>query len=101
MRSFQAKGGNSIPEALNLETIKPGLQFASQSSSKPLFGLWGLNICFFTEVEGMGKPLRGTWSSRPGDSASLCSPHGHVDVVRAPGVVQGQRPKKRSHGTHL
>ena len=99
MHHFHAQGGNSVPTALNLETMKPGLQFASQSSSNPEFGLCGMCICFFS-VKSIETP-RGTWSSRPGDSASLCSPHGHVEVVLVPGVVQGQNPRKRSHGTHL
>eukprot|EP00594_Rhizosolenia_setigera_P009478 CAMPEP_0178971032 /NCGR_PEP_ID=MMETSP0789-20121207/19991_1 /TAXON_ID=3005 /ORGANISM="Rhizosolenia setigera, Strain CCMP 1694" /LENGTH=76 /DNA_ID=CAMNT_0020657841 /DNA_START=122 /DNA_END=352 /DNA_ORIENTATION=+ len=76
--------------------MKPGEQLASQSSSNPGFGLCGLNVCFFEEI--MERP-RGT-SSSPDDSASL-SPHGHVEVVLAPGVVQGQGPKERLHGTHL
>eukprot|EP00189_Rhodosorus_marinus_P008219 CAMPEP_0184749360 /NCGR_PEP_ID=MMETSP0315-20130426/27516_1 /TAXON_ID=101924 /ORGANISM="Rhodosorus marinus, Strain UTEX LB 2760" /LENGTH=64 /DNA_ID=CAMNT_0027226211 /DNA_START=179 /DNA_END=373 /DNA_ORIENTATION=+ len=64
--------------------MKPGLQFASQSSS---------------DTKSALERRRGTCSS-PNDSASL-SLHGHVEVVLAPGVVQGQGPKERLHGTHL
>jgi ssDNA-binding Zn-finger/Zn-ribbon topoisomerase 1 len=39
-------------------------------------------------------PCNRSTSSSPDDSASL-SPHGHVEVVLAPGVVQGQGPKER------
>jgi hypothetical protein len=77
--------------------MKPGLQFASQSTSKPGSGLCGLNVDFSEEKRAM--PL-GTCSSRPGEEPRR-SLQGHVDVVLWPGVVQGQKPRKRLHGTHL
>lgn len=86
----QAKGRISSPVALNLETMNPGLQFDSQSTSNPASGLCPLDICL-----ERGMP------SESDMSASLSSPQGQVPVVLAPGVTQGHTPRDRLHGTHL
>jgi hypothetical protein len=62
--------------------------------------LWGLLRLFFLSVASRETPW-GTWSPSSDESEPLRSPHGHVEVVLAPGVVQGQRPRERLHGTHL